>query len=1103
MNTIRLFLFTVLLFTMSAFALGETLLRSAARRRLNDITLTLTAPGGASAVRMTGPWWGWSTNGGPVAADNSDGTWTVTFDPVPDEDMLYLWVVDGNPEVLWDNAANAECTAKIDDGSLITDYWSYANRVWVLDSGDVADTYDSCVIQDQGCMDATATNYNPDATMGCGGCCEYSGCMDVNAWNYDPDATMGCGGCCVFIPAAPVPTDPANSVLSIFSDAYTDQEGTVFNPDWGQATQVAVGDNLVYTGLNYQGTQFENQDVSGYAYLNVDYYVTESTPLYFFLIGSAGETAVALDVSETEQWVNVQIPLSSYSSVNLADVFQFKVDGNGQTRLGQVAFNNIYFGGVAVLGCMDDTAENYNPDANVDDGRCVYGNYVTYCATEVTHFNIDNHLYPILLTVENSGDNSMRVTATSVNDVIDVLNIENVRGGGTVSATTIANGVATAEITWSNMPAATSFRMLWSDDTSDGNSMLKVGDGTDGLGNIDTSNVCEVYGCTDPSATNYDSAATVDDGSCTYTGGTGATIALPVDFEEAADAYEIAGFDGGVASVEVGPGGATSLKYVKGAGQDWAGVWINLDTAVDPANGEIITAKVYSTVARDITLKFDAANAERVVSHGGTGWEALSYDFTGVMPADQTKIVFFNDLTQPGDGTDAWIIYIDNLAQTSGGGTQLTITTTVCETASNVTIFGPWWNNWDPNVGPEAADNGDGTWTFTFDPAPTDNMEYKLLVDGEQENLIGKGGCAPITDGLNYANRQWFVGSENVVNTYGTCGNCDDLVDEPDPPARIPRPKLDDKWHLQIECIAGLQNCWANGEKQHYTDRLENAYVSGGHLHIVAKKKEYVSQGVERSYTSARLNSKYHFKYGTVKVRAKLPKQNGLWPAIWTLGSDISEKGVHDFVRISKVNWPYCGEIDIMEQYGTQNFVGSAMHGPSYPVITNAADGNAIPWNTAELSPSVDDFHVYSMEWTAAKITFKVDDVAYKTVTAPSDKTNWPFDHKHFLLLNVAVEGITHKTGFIADDFVSGEMVVDYVRIYGENGDLNWSDEFGSADDSGDVSVSDCPGLKEAFQANCDCGVEYTSFGSLASVVPASDCSGLKKAYKENCDCSQ
>jgi hypothetical protein len=60
-----------------------------------------------------------------------------------------------------------------------------------------------------------------------------------------------------------------------------------------------------------------------------------------------------------------------------------------------------------------------------------------------------------------------------------------------------------------------------------------------------------------------------------------------------------------------------------------------------------------------------AANVERVASHTGSGWEALSYDFTGAMPADQTKIAFFNDLSQQGDGTDAWTIYIDNLAQTS------------------------------------------------------------------------------------------------------------------------------------------------------------------------------------------------------------------------------------------------------------------------------------------------------------------------------------------------------------------------------------------------------------------------------------------------------
>ena len=106
------------------------------------VNLVLTTDG--AAVRLTGPWWGWDPNGGPEASDNGDGTWTVTLDPAPTENMEYLWVVDGVQENLIDNAANAECAAEIDGGALITDYANYANRVHVVDSGDAANTYDAC-----------------------------------------------------------------------------------------------------------------------------------------------------------------------------------------------------------------------------------------------------------------------------------------------------------------------------------------------------------------------------------------------------------------------------------------------------------------------------------------------------------------------------------------------------------------------------------------------------------------------------------------------------------------------------------------------------------------------------------------------------------------------------------------------------------------------------------------------------------------------------------------------------------------------------------------------------------------------------------------------
>ena len=77
-------------------------------------------------------------------------------------------------------------------------------------------------------------------------------------------------------------------------------------------------------------------------------------------------------------------------------------------------------------------------------------------------------------------------------------------------------------------------------------------------------------------------------------------------------------------------------------------------------------------------------------------------------------------------------------------------------------MTGPWWN-WDPMGGPIAVDNGDNTWTFTFDPAPNDDLEYLLVMDGVQENLIEEmvnGGTCANNRLWAYANRLWLPGSE-------------------------------------------------------------------------------------------------------------------------------------------------------------------------------------------------------------------------------------------------------------------------------------------------------------------------------------------------------
>ncbi|MGB1481656.1 MAG: hypothetical protein ACPG66_09835 [Flavobacteriales bacterium] len=102
----------------------------------------------------------------------------------------------------------------------------------------------------------------------------------------------------------------------------------------------------------------------------------------------------------------------------------------------------------------------------------------------------------------------------------------------------------------------------------------------------------------------------------------------------------------------------------------------------------------------------------------------------------------------------------------------LVATVDLCgQSATEVRLTGPFWG-WDPGAGPVATDNGDGTWSITFDPAPEADMEYLWIVDGVQENLIGVGDCTPVTDGSSYANRLWTVGAANISDVYGSCTAC-------------------------------------------------------------------------------------------------------------------------------------------------------------------------------------------------------------------------------------------------------------------------------------------------------------------------------------------
>jgi hypothetical protein len=97
-----------------------------------DLVMTVSVPSGTTSCRLSGPWWGWDPNGGPVGADNGNDTFTFTFSPAPGADMEYLFTINGSGvyENLIDNAQSGECDDRIANGNMITDYSNYANRIW-------------------------------------------------------------------------------------------------------------------------------------------------------------------------------------------------------------------------------------------------------------------------------------------------------------------------------------------------------------------------------------------------------------------------------------------------------------------------------------------------------------------------------------------------------------------------------------------------------------------------------------------------------------------------------------------------------------------------------------------------------------------------------------------------------------------------------------------------------------------------------------------------------------------------------------------------------------------------------------------------------------
>lgn len=213
---------------------------------------------------------------------------------------------------------------------------------------------------------------------------------------------------------------------------------------------------------------------------------------------------------------------------------------------------------------------------------------------------------------------------------------------------------------------------------------------------------------------------------------------------------------------------------------------------------------------------------------------------------------------------------------------------------------------------------------------------------------------------------------------------------------------------------------WGNDEWQYYTDDSQNSNVSGGLLTITAKSSGTLGKR-DGSITSARMVTmdKVQFEFGKIAAKIKVPTGQGVWPAFWMLGANISSEG-----------WPASGEIDILEKVGGSTTNEQTLHGTVHYEDNNgdyAYEGGSV--NLGEYLS--DDFHVYEIEWNEASIVWKVDGYQYHSINITDPQFD-EFKNEFFIILNVAIGG-NWPGAPDSTTVLPQEMLVDWIRVYSNN----------------------------------------------------------------------
>ena len=194
-------------------------------------------------------------------------------------------------------------------------------------------------------------------------------------------------------PENPAPTPTETSVLSLYSDAYTNVEVDTWRTDWSQSTYEATtikgNATLKYTNLGFNGIETIKKPVnaSSMTTLHMDVWTPNITVFNVKLVsfmgdgfgGANGDSEANINANlVANQWNKISIPLKDFTTAglkSLEDLSQFIFTS---TPFGSgIAFvDNIYFSGSPSAVTEDNTELQMYPNPISDGGTVNFSSQV-------------------------------------------------------------------------------------------------------------------------------------------------------------------------------------------------------------------------------------------------------------------------------------------------------------------------------------------------------------------------------------------------------------------------------------------------------------------------------------------------------------------------------------------------------------------------------------------------------------------------------------------------------------------------------------------------------------------------------------------------------